>query len=103
MRRRQPGQVTSGPVCCLLRFSMYAASAINAGKMPKQQTSSNGLGAIKKPIISRRTFAVRYSISWRAHPIALATANAVAAATPPTATVCQALRHGRGVVNRPLT
>jgi len=81
---------------------MYAANTIIAGNTPKQQTSSNGLGAKKKPIILGKPRQSEIAGRRPSHPIALATANAVAAATPPTATVCQALRQGRGVVNRPL-
>src|SRR5713226_3774316 len=38
----------------------------------------------------------------RHYPIAFAITNAAVAASPPTITVCQALRKGRTVVNRPL-
>ena len=36
------------------------------------------------------------------YPIAFAMTNAAVAASPPTMTVCHALRNGRAVVNRPL-
>src|SRR6185369_3218659 len=51
---------------------------------------------------SRGLDPVHVSLLHRSHAMSLAIAKAAAAASPPTITVCQALRHGFFTVKRPL-
>jgi hypothetical protein len=73
------------------------------GSLPITSTRIRVPGASLAMRVARVTPLYRQSKVTQGYAIILAMTKAAAAASAPTATVCQALRSGLRVVNRPLT